>query len=180
MSINYNNGFTYTIGSVGALASIETAPGVYSLVIGSSLFNTPILVRDSSYSVFSDVGTAYEAGFIVGSIVLASPGDIAEIEFITSDFVRVGSSPSLGILPDEISGNFYNISGFVVQDPPLLYGIANAPVSLYANRYYLKQTIASANPPPNLMRHCQIIVDFGNTDAVQNEILSMTFFGAIT
>lgn len=181
MAINYAypDGFTFTAGTLGAIASIETSPGVYKLIMGSSVTGKKILVRDSSYTIFTDNGSPYEAGFIIGSVVLASPGELAELAFITSDFIRTGSSPSLGVLCNEIQGNFSNISGYVVQDPTQIYGAVGAPVSLFSNRYYLRQTVDGAPPGPAWMRHLQIIVDFGNTDTVQNEILTMTLFGAI-
>lgn len=181
-TINYNygaGGFQYTAGTLGAMASIEVSPGFYFLLMGSTVAGKKIQGRDSTYTVFADNGAPYEAGFIVGSVVLASPGELAELAFITSDFTRVGSSPALGVLCNEIYGDFSNISGYVVQDPTQLYGAVGAPVSLYANRYYLRQTINGNPPGPAWMRHLQIIVDFGNTDTVQNEILTMTLYGAI-
>lgn len=178
--INYSYPPGFTVGgNLGAIASVEVSPGVYQLMMGSSVTGKKIFVRDSSYTIFSDNGTPYEAGFIIGSIVLASPGELAELAFITSDFTKVGSSPSLGVLCNEIHGNFSDISGYVVQDPTQLYGAVGAPVSLYSNRYYLRQTVGGAAPGPAWMRHLQIIVDFGNTDTVQNEILTMTLFGSI-
>jgi hypothetical protein len=49
-------------------------------------------------TVFSDLGTPYQADFTVGSLVLAQPGQLAELAFITCDFVRTGMSPIMSFL----------------------------------------------------------------------------------
>lgn len=171
--------FNPATGNAGAIASIETSPGVYQLLIGDSRSSRPVYARDSSYATFSDNGSAYEAGFVVGSIVLANPGELAELGFVTCDFMRVGTSPDVSVLMDEIAGSFSDLSGYIVSEPPLLYGISGAPTSLYSNRYYFKQTVAGSQPPPAWCRHLQIKVDFGATDTVMNEILSSTLWGTI-
>jgi hypothetical protein len=153
---------------------METSPGVHQLMMGGSGNNEPVLVRDSSYTTFTDNGSAYPANFVIGSIVLAQPGQMAICRFVTCDFIRTGTSPIVSVLLGEISGSFENISGYVVPDPPYL----PAATSLYNNRYYFKQTIGGSVPPPVVCRHLQIKVDYG-TDTVQNEILSSTINGAI-
>ncbi|HEX3682205.1 MAG TPA: hypothetical protein VHU83_06650 [Bryobacteraceae bacterium] len=160
-------------GNCGAIASIETSPGVYQLFVGSTSANQPVLTRDSTYTAFNDAGSAYDAFFTVGSIILANPGELAELSFLTCDFIRVGSSPSVSVLLDEISGTFSPVMNVSVSDPPQIYGATGAPVSLYANRYYFSQT-----GQPAWSRHLQVKCDFGN-NAVMNEILSSTIFGAI-
>lgn len=118
--------------------SVETAPGVKSLLVGSGSANQPLLARD--LAVWADNGTAYSAFFIVGSIVLAHPGQLAELGFLTAEFNRVGTSPTISFLLNETSGTFAQFSSYR-NDPPLLYGTTLAPASLYSNRYYFKQSI---------------------------------------
>lgn len=163
------------VGGLQALVGMETAPGVHQLMMGGAGASQPVLVRDSTYSTFADNGVAYQADCTIGSIVLAQPGQAAICRFITCDFIRTGTSPIVSVLLGEISGSFESISGYVVPDPPKL----PASTSLFNNRYYFKQTVAGANPQPIVCRHLQIKLDYGNTDVVQNEILSCTINGAI-
>jgi hypothetical protein len=162
------------VGGLQALVGMETSPGVHQLMMGGSGASEPVLVRDSTYTTFTDNGSAYEANYTIGSIVLAQPGQAAICRFVTADFIRTGTSPTVSVLLGEISGTFQSISGYVWQDPPKL----PASTSLFNNRYYFKQSIGGAVPPPVLCRHLQIKVDYG-TDSVQNEILSMTINAAI-
>jgi hypothetical protein len=120
-----------------------------------------------------------------GSMVLVQPGQIAELGFITCEFILTGTSPLLSVLLDEVSGTFESLSGYTFattglppQDPPSLYGTQYAPTSLYANRYYFAQQVSGGAPTQGVeCRHMQVKVDFGNTDTVQNELLTMTVFG---
>ena len=97
-------------GGAQAIGSVEAAAGNYVLLIGATSANQPILVRDSNFSVFTDNGSAYAANVIMGNIVLAQPGQIAELGFITCDFVRTGTSPKILVLLDEIGALNANIS----------------------------------------------------------------------
>lgn len=247
-------------GGCGAIAALEYATGKHALFIGSTAVNKPVLVRDSTFATFTDNGTAYASNATIGSIVLANPGQLAELSFITCEFQKTGASPRILILLDEIydsflnitaasfsagnttytytlssgidvqvgmtitiagfvhSGNngtfvvtgkgagtftvvnangftesgqtatgteFEDISGYISsstsippQEHPLKYGLTTTPFSIYANRYFLLQQINATNPQPSSCRHLQIKIDFGSTDTVQNEILSMTIFGS--
>ena|SRR5690348_12709301 len=115
-----------------------------------------------------DDGVPYPSHFTMGSIILAQPGQIAELAFQTMDFKAVGSQPTPSFLTDEISGTFTVLPSFV-PDPPQL----PPSQSLYANRYYFSQTKA-----PVWCRHMQLKIDYGSTDTVQNELLTLTIFGA--
>lgn len=162
------------VGGLQALVAMETAPGVHQLMMGGSGANEPVLVRDSSYTTFTDNGSAYPANFVVGSIVLAQPGQRAKCRFVTCDFVRTGTSPIVSVLLGEVSGTFQSISGYTVPDPSQI----PASTSVFNNRYYFKQSVGSLPPKPVVCRYLQIKIDFG-TDTVQNEILSSTINGAI-
>jgi len=159
--------FAAIVGGCSAVQSVETAPGTNNLLIGPAS-SGPILKRDPS--VFTDNGQSYDANFLFGSIVLAQPGQIAELLFITTDSEAVGTRPNISIQLDEIapfsSGGFESLPNFV-PDPPQLV----PSTSMYSDRYYLSQT-----QQPALCRSVQIRMDWG-TDTVQNELLSMTLFG---
>jgi hypothetical protein len=163
------------VGGAKALASIPISPGQYRLLIGPTLPGN-ILMRDSSFSTFTDAGQGYSAFATIGSIVLADPGEIAGMNFLTCDFIKVGISPRVLVLLDEISGAFEDLSGYVISDPPLLYGPTGQPNTLYSNRYAFTQTVSGGTPLPAWCRHLQIRLDFGQ-DVVQNEILSLTING---
>lgn len=168
------------VGGCKAVQSTETTPGVWQLLIGPDSDGGSILTRN--VNVFTDNNVAYPANFIMGSIVLAQPGQLAEIAFITCDYNRVGTSPVLSILLNEVSGTFESISGYVHQDPPSLYGTTLAPTTLFANRYETLQTVAGnpgQTPLGAFCRHLQIQIDFGATDATQNELLDLTIYGAL-
>jgi len=98
------------VGGIKAIGSVEVAPGQHALLMGSTSANRPILVRDSSYSMFSDNGSAYPANFIFGSMVLANPGQLAEVGFITCEFLKTGTSPKLAVLMDEIADSVLTIT----------------------------------------------------------------------
>lgn len=169
-------------GTAGAIASIETSPGIWNLLIAPSSGTSEILARDENS--FSDNGVGYEANYVVGSMMLANPGEIAELGFITGDFIRIGTSPQMFILFDEIDGtlaNYGNLSGSVVSDPPLLWGATGHPTTLFSNRYYFKQTDETTGNPvgPAFCRHLCILVNYGSSDIVQNETLALTIYGSI-
>lgn len=159
--------FAGIAGGCSAVQSVETSPGRHNLLAGPKTTG-PILKRDDS--VYTDNGAAYAAYFVVGSLVLAQPGQLAEIVFLTMDSDAVGTRPVIEIQLDEIAphsaGLFEALDNFVA-DPTEL-----APsVSIYAQRFYLSQT-----QQPALCRHLQIRVNWGS-DAVQNQMLSLTIFG---
>lgn len=168
------------VGGCDAVFSIETSPGVHQLLIGPTTGGGPILYRN--LNVYSDNNTTYPAEFVMGSIVLAYPGQLAELGFITCDFYRQGGSPTVEVLLNEISGPadfWFDISGYVHSDPPSLYGVSGSPHTLYSNRYDFGQNNAfdGSGPPPIYCRHLQVAVDFGN-DGVKNEMLTFTIYGA--
>lgn len=167
-------------GNASSIASIEVSPGVWKLLVGSPA--APVAMRNTS--VFSDLGNAYEANLVIGSTMLANPGELAELGFITADFIRTGTSPGIHVLFDEIDGPlsaYGNLSGNVVSDPPLLYGATGHPNTLFANRYYFKQTdVTTGNPVgPAYCRHMCILINYGDADTVQNEALAVTIYGSI-
>lgn len=150
-------------GGVKAIQSIETSPGTHMLLLGPTV-SGPILARDLSLN--SDNGSSYTAGGTIGSIVLAQPGQIAEVAFITTEAKAVGSRPTLAVLLDEISGVFDPLTNWE-DDPPLL----EPSKSIYSQRFYL---LSGDNPA--ICRHMQIQWAWPAEDQ-PNELYSMTIYG---
>lgn len=153
------------IGGAEALAAIEVSPGVMRLLM-SQPGSGVVLMRD--LATFTDNGAVYPASLTVGSLVLAEPGQLAELESITIESQAVGTAPVIAVLLDEISGNFTTL-GQSVGDPPLL----PPSQSVYAQRFYLAQTSL-----PALCRHLQVQVSYAE-EAQQNTLLSLSIFGGM-
>lgn len=148
-----------------AVQSVKVQPGQKRLLVGPAS-NGPILQRD--LSVHTDNGATYSGFEVIGSIVMAQPGQLAELEFITVDSVKNGKRPTLGILLGEISGKFEKVIRSR-QDPPLL----PPSKTLYNDRYILSQ-----NMQPTFCRHFQLRFDWAAEDAA-SELLSYTIYGAL-
>jgi hypothetical protein len=167
-------GFTWSpiahiVTGFSSVQSVETSPGTHSLLMGpASGFAGPILKRD--YTTYSDNGNAYLAYAILGSMVLAQPGQIALVESFTTDSVKVGNPITLSVQLDEIApitDGYFEFMNLYVPDPPQL----SPSNSIYAQRFYLSQT-----QKPAVCRHLQLEISFG-LDVVKNELLSLTAFG---
>lgn len=173
-------------GGFKAIQSIVVSPGTRKLLIGPSAAGY-ILARDSTYTSFVDNASAYESYFTMGSIVLAHPGQMAELAFVEMDFTQIGTQPVVSVLLDELSATngaaFESISNDFISDPPKLYGPTATPDTLWMNRFYFGQTTpgngGDTTPEPAWCKHLQIKVDFGNIDEVQNELQAFSLFGAL-
>ena len=146
-----------------AVQSIETTPGNIQLLMGPS-GTGPILFRDNS--LFADNGVVYPAFFRLGSLVFAQPGQLAEIEFITTDSMAIGTPLTMGVLLGEIEGDFEVLTEYT-SDPPQL----PPSESLYNQRFYLSQT-----KEPAVCRHMQMTITWP-AENYQNEIISLTPYG---
>lgn len=158
------------VGGFSAVQSIEVVPGTHKLLVGPRT-SGPILERN--YSVYTDYGSAYNAYAILGSLVLAQPGQFALVESITTDSVLIGSPISLAVQLDEIaplsSGYFEPLYASESTRDPTELPPSN---SLYAQRFYLSNT-----QQPAICRHLQIQINWGE-DVVKNELLAISLFGA--
>jgi hypothetical protein len=163
-------------GSVSAIKATEVSPGVHRLLVGQASATGRILNRDLSATTDAGVtgatGTAYPAYGVIGSIVLAQPGQIAKVAFITTVCVRTGTPPIIGVLLDEAlpyyTGSFDILKNWK-NDPPNL----PAGKSFYRQRFYIsddEQTSA-------YVMDMQIMVQFP-TEAALNELQTLTVFGA--
>lgn len=195
------NANTFSVGQYVNVAGTTQSSGIFNVTnapitaIGAGTFSVALVhanvgsVADAGSAVLanSDNGTPYAANYTMGSIVLAQPGQIAEVGFFTCDFRRIGTSPQLLVLWNEIKADglnddsdFENLSSYVVQDPPSLYGTTLNPATLFANRYYALQTVSALsgqNPVGSFCRHLQMKIDYGSSDVVPNELLDFTIFG---
>lgn len=163
--------FANITGGCKAVQSVEVSPGNKQLLIGPGLANpNSVLKRDPT--VFTDNGTTYTAYATIGSIVLAEPGQMAQVGFIAADAVRVGSAPAVSVIYNEafpyFVGSFLNLPT-ATNDPPRLA----ASTSLYMNRYYTNQI---STPP--WCRHMQTKISWP-AENFQNELLSIAIYGAV-
>lgn len=160
--------FAAIAGGVKAVQSIETTPGVHRLLSGPTATG-PILKRD--LSIFTDNTVQYESNAVLGSVVLAQPGQIAVVSFITTEATRIGTPVVLGVVFDEALPYYtgaFDVLKHSVSDPPN----AHTSKSFYAQRFYMSDSNEEA-----ICRHLQVKVDFGK-QSVQNELHTLTIFGA--
>jgi hypothetical protein len=151
------------IANMGCVQSVEVDAGQFRLLIGQTV-NGQILQRDRT--VNTDAGVPFAAETIFGNIVLAQPGQLAAMSFITLESMAYGSKPGLGVLLGEISGTFDPLLR-TRQDP------TNLPPSttLYSDRYHFQQ-----NQKEAWCRHFQMMISWPAEDAA-NELLTFTIFG---
>jgi hypothetical protein len=151
-------------GGTSCVQSVEVEPGEYKLLIGPPAAGGPILMRDLTTN--TDDGATYPANTRFGSIVVAQPGELAALGWMTLEAQAEGTAPALSVLLSEIEGEFEAVPRSR-QDPP------NLPPSqsLYSNRHSLMQ-----NQNPTWCRHFQFQIDWPAEDAA-NELLTFTIFG---
>lgn len=156
-------------GGMSAVQSVEVSPGQYSLLLGPpAATGGPILQRDLTKNM--DNGVPFSATTRFGSVVVAEPGQLAALAWMTLESQPHGTAPKLSVLMSEI--NETAVSKFETlprsrQDPP------NLPVSqsYYSNRHYFLQ-----NQNPVWCRHFQFEITWPAEDAA-NELLTFTIFG---
>jgi hypothetical protein len=156
---------------VGAVQSLEITPGIHRLIAGpQGSVESGLLERN--LTVFTDNGAPYASNATVGSAVLCQPGQIAEVSFITTDAVRIGTPVTLGVLIDEALPYYTGPIDLLQSwepDPPIL----RQSKSLYSQRFYLDE-LAEATAA---CRHMQVQVIFSPYDTVMNELITLTIFG---
>lgn len=163
--------FAGITGGCKMVQAVETSPGIKKLLVGATTANKKILCRNQS--IFTDDTTPYDAWFVMGSIMLVHPGQLAVVKFLEMDFSGVSYQPTISFLLDELSGTFVPFTLNPVFDPPSLYGTTIIPKTYSPNRYYFSGTNSLAR-----CRHMQVRVDFGTT-SVGDEVYNMTIFGRL-
>lgn len=151
------------IAGMGCVQSVEITPGIFRL-LWTGTTPGPIMMRDINAS--TDNGVPYPVRTLFGNIVMAQPGQLAAISFITLESVRVGTRAGLALLLGEISGTFDHLNR-TRQDP------TNLPPSntLFSDRYHFAQNQKAA-----WCRHFQMEITWPAEDAF-NELLTFTIFG---
>jgi hypothetical protein len=165
-------GGTSTDPTIQTVQNIEVQPGIKRLLTGP-YDSGQVLARASLASPsFTDGDMPYVAFADVGSILLVNPGQVAGINFITTESVKIGTPLRLGVLLDEAEP--YTSVPFEMireweSDP------TNQPQSrsILAQRFYM-----SDDPDVDaLCRHMQVRFYWG-LDEVQNEISDFTIYGS--
>jgi hypothetical protein len=185
----------YPISGAGALRSIETTVGVYSLMLAapSSAAANPknyILARDvnswSDNGVYgANAGTFYKNCYVtIGSITLSQPGaPLFPLQHVVGYFDAVGtqgtqdnggpSYPNIWIMPNEISDTagvgFIQLPE-VTQEPPI--GQTQPSQSLLALRWPV-DAMNSQNAS-QFVHHLQVKVEF-NPESAPNTLKAISF-----
>jgi hypothetical protein len=163
--------FAQIVGGAGAVQSIEVSPGLHKLLIGPTSTG-PILNR--SLTNWQDNGTSYTAWAVVGSAVLAQPGQVAVVSFITTESVKTGTPLSLSVIFDDAlpyyTGPWPTLKASE-NDPPTL----KPSSSFFAQRFYISDLPGIESEA--VCRHMQIRVNWAGENAA-NELQTMTVFGA--
>jgi len=162
--------FAKITGGAQMVQSIEFAPGKKILLVGAAGLGT---LSKRTLGVYTDNGTQYDAFFVMGSIVLAHPGQLGLLKFLECDFSGQGFRPTVSYLLNEFFGTFTPFKAAPTFDPPSIYGQRFTPVSYSPNRYYFASNAVLAR-----CRHLQIRVDYGQTPN-GDEIYDMTIYGRI-
>jgi hypothetical protein len=158
-----------TANGYSAVQSVEVTPGVWRLLLGPSASDQHIRYRDLTTNL--DDGSPYPAWTTFGSIVMASPGQLAALAFITLDSEAIGTAAALSVLCNEVNPSKVAFEKLkrTRQDPPLL----PPSQTLYSDRFSLLQ-----KQKPVWCRHFQMRIDWPPEDAA-NELIGFTIFGQI-
>jgi hypothetical protein len=156
--------FATIVGGVKAVQSIEVAPGTHRLLLGPAGTGQ---ILNRTLTTWQDNGQSYTANAVIGSMMLAESGRVAELSFLSFDAIATGSLPSFSVVIDEIAGPFENLVR-PTPDPAIL----PPSQTLYSRRLYFSETQSAA-----VCRHMQINVvwppeNFGN------ELIGFTLFGS--
>jgi hypothetical protein len=151
------------------MQSIETSTGVYTLLVGSASGSEYISGR--SLTTWTDAGGTYTCSAIVGSLIVAAPGSTALVEYLTMQYMPVGTAPTVSILSNQIAslsgtGPWFTL-GAGVMDPPHMIQINNPTV--IQNRFYLK---SCSSPIPQEMNNCMVSFSFPSEN-YRAEVLSL-------
>ena len=167
----------YPVGGIGALSSIETSVGTYSLCAAPTTAAGYILARN--LNAWEDAGGQYTSSFApngcgitIGSITLSGPGEpLVPVQHIVvyADAAGVGGyvdQPVVAILPNEISAK-NTVTGFItlpedqiVPEPPPPAALTST--SLQQLRYPVNMMNSLAS---QYMHHLQVRLIFNSTNA---------------
>lgn len=162
--------FRAIVGGTSAVQSVETSPGITSLLIGApASVGGPTLMRDTSTN--QDNGTSYPSYFTIGNITLCESGQIAEVAHIALKSPALGARPKVSVLFGELFATTQvpfdelHITG---NDPPDL----PPSQTMYSDRYAALQ-----NGVAPLCDNFQFKVDYG-TQNFPDRLLKHSIYGA--
>ncbi len=154
----------------GAIASIETSLANWNLCLGSNLPEKYSYFRDTGS--FTDDGTGYLCDVIVGSLIVAPPGQIAMPEKVILQVTKLSTGtwtyPTLSVLPNNVSGTFTVIPN-PVGEPYQLAGGAYESTNPLTKAHQWKNVQV---PLPQIVQNLQVQVAFAN-DTTQSEIVGI-------
>jgi hypothetical protein len=158
------------VGGINAIASIENADGTWELFMGRPTGSGYILNRDASGATYTDDGQTYPLWTTIGSITVAPPRQVANVESILLQVTGIGTYPSLAVMCNEIVDSGKLPVTFVTlpnpkPDPPQMI----PSQSVWTRRHDFK---AAQSPLPSHVQHLQIKVTFPS-EAQPNEILGV-------
>lgn len=163
------------VGGCGALNSIETSVGVQTLMMAPATPEGYLLGRD--LTTWQDNGENYTTcDVVIGSITLSQPGaPLVALQHIIGYFDAVGSTPTIGILPNEINASTSATGGFinlpeVIPEPPV--GQTQASTSLMSLRFPVNAM--DSQLASQWMRHIQVRIGF-EPENYPNTLKSLAF-----
>lgn len=168
-----------------AMGSIETAPGVWRLLLTTTNSGVSKLAyRDISN--FQDLGTSYQPNAVLGSIQLADPGTLAKFGGrggIVIERTNAGTGITLTVLMNDIGATLTNavgsqitgtFVGFNASMPiPFIPTYADPPKN-YQSLYYYIQALASR--VSGYVRHMQVQIS-APAENTATEIIGFGIFG---
>lgn len=128
------------VGGTTAVQSIETQPGVFTLLIGPKAAGGPILQRETTSTGFTykDNGSTYPSYDVKGVNLLCTTGQITEVAHISAKSAAVGARPVVSVLLGEIAATTqrpWNVLEVTGNDP----WRTPQSKSAYSDRYALAQ-----------------------------------------
>lgn len=171
--------FAAITGGCTGVQSVETASGIRSLLIYQA--DGKILYRNQTNP--QDNGVSFAGNYVVGSIVLAHPGQLAELGFLTLEFSKAGSPQTAYRLNEIADPAPWQTFTSKLYDPPEVYGNTAVPQSYNPYRYEFKQSVNNPSglnktPPALLARHMQMRVSYPAENAF-HELFSFCIDGAL-
>jgi hypothetical protein len=153
-------------GGVGAIGSIETSFGTYSLLASRPVGGGAIMAR-SLTSFYDDIASAtYPWNAQIGSVHLSQPGTpVQELDNIVIQTTNAGTELTLGVRINEIAGDFIPIPG-TADDPFDL-----PPKTMRSRRHDLRD---NQEAQPIQIRHMQLQIS-GVAEDAKSEVLGIHF-----
>jgi hypothetical protein len=168
-------------GGTSCVQSVETAPGIFDLLIGPPV-NGPMLKRDAA--VYGDwtagAYAPYPSWDVKGAIGLCDTGEVAEIVHIALKSVAAGARPAVSLLLDELAAGV-TVEGRTTawdqlslddghhEDPPNI----EPSITMFSDRY---KASSSAETPK--CETFQLKIDYG-PQQVADELLKFAVYGGV-